>query len=363
MVSDPSNTVRGPYGDGTGAMPHKTKKSPFHASSNLCGVCHDISNPLYARDIKTQPPYSFGHIERTYSEWLLSDYSKRGNKGSCQSCHYEAVKGGGQASRFASPHRDHFVWHGPVGGSTWVQDATWLLWKGKDMNRKALDMGKKRAKLLLKKAASLELNFTKPGKARLRITNLAGHKLPSGYPEGRRMWVNIQFLSAEGKIIKELGRYGETESTIFGKSVIVPTLLDPEDTRVYECVPAMSEAQAKKYGKKPGKLFHFVLNDIIAKDNRIPPEGFKNSTFKEHLSEPIGAVYADGQYWDDIELKLPAGCEKVVARLMYQSVSWEYMKFLAEENRTDDWGKRLYEAWSQTGKCAPEVIAQIEGSK
>jgi len=46
--------------------------------------------------------------------------------------------------------------------------------------------------------------------------------------------------------------------------------------------------------------------------------------------------------------------------LMYQSVSWEYLKFLVEENRTDDWGKRLYEAWGKTGKCAPVVIAEIE---
>ena len=41
----------------------------------------------------------------------------------------------------------------------------------------------------------------------------------------------------------------------------------------------------------------------------------------------------------------------------------QYLKFLAEENRTDDRGKRLYEAWSLTGKCAPVVMAQIERTK
>ena len=105
-----------------------------------------------------------------------------------------------------------------------------------------------------------------------------------------------------------------------------------------------------------------MLNDIIAKDNRIPPKGFNNSAFKEHLSEPVGAVYADGQYWDDVQLELPSGCKRIVVNLMYQSVSWEYLKFLAEENRTDDWGKRLYEAWGRTGKCEPVVIAEIEKS-
>jgi hypothetical protein len=45
---------------------------------------------------------------------------------------------------------------------------------------------------------------------------------------------------------------------------------------------------------------------------------------------------------------------------MYQSVSWEYLKFLAEENKTDEWGKRIYEIWANTGKCEPTVMATIE---
>ncbi|MHC4887888.1 MAG: hypothetical protein ACYTEO_00315 [Planctomycetota bacterium] len=360
MVADPANMVRGPYGDSRGAMPHDAKKSEYHASSKLCATCHNISNPLQASDVKKQPPHTFGHIERTYSEWLLSDFSKQGRKGTCQSCHYPVVQGGGQASTVRSPHRDYFVMHGPVGGSIWAQDVTWLFWSGKDIDRKAMDMGKQRALALLKKAASLSLTSLKPSEALLRITNLTGHKLPSGYPEGRRMWVNVKFFDSSGRILKEIGKYGPKRETIFGKSIMAPTLLDPEQTRVYECVPAMSKAQAKKFGKKPGKSFHFVLNDIIAKDNRIPPKGFKNSAFKEHLSEPVGAVYADDQHWDDVQLVLPPGCERINVNLMYQSVSWEYLKFLAEENRTDDWGKRLYQAWNQIGQCAPVVIAEID---
>lgn len=360
MVADPANTVRGPYGDGKGAMPHETMKSEYHATGSLCATCHNISNPTQAKDVKTQPPHAFGHIERTYSEWSLSDFARQGPEGACQSCHYKPVEGGGQASKYGSLHRDHFVMHGPVGGSTWVQDVTWLLWDGEDMDKRALDAGKQRARELLKTAASLGLKFPKAGQAILRITNLTGHKLPSGYPEGRRMWVNVKFYDSSGELLKEIGKYGPKEDQILGKATTAPTVLDPEQTRVYECLPAISEAQAKKFSKKPGKSFHFVLNDTIEKDNRIPPKGFKNSAFAEHLSAPVGAEYADGQHWDEVTLELPRGVSKVVASLMYQSVSWEYIKFLAEENRTDDWGKRLYEAWKNTGQCAPEVIASIE---
>ncbi|MBC8469084.1 MAG: hypothetical protein H8D56_06395 [Planctomycetes bacterium] len=362
MVSDPRNVVRGPYGDGKGAMPHEVMKSPFHTSSDLCGVCHDISNPLQTEDVRKDPPHRYGHIQRTYSEWLLSDFSKRGLKGSCQYCHYPIVEEGGQASKYGNLHRDYFVMHGPIGGSTWVQDAAWLAWKGKDMgmDREALDLSKQRAEKLLREAASLDISFKNQGYATVRITNKTGHKLPSGYEEGRRMWVNAVFLDSSGKVLKETGKYAAKDDTIFGKQVKAPTLLDPEKTRVYEILFGISETQAKKYGKEPGKSFHSVLNDTIIKDNRIPPEGFSNIKFAEHLSKPVGATYADGQYWDDIELDLPTGCRKVLARLMYQSVSWEYLKFLAEENKTDDWGMRLYDLWTKTGRCEPTVMAIIE---
>ncbi|MCK4999316.1 MAG: hypothetical protein KAS23_07270 [Anaerohalosphaera sp.] len=361
MVADPANVVRGPYAPTKGAMPHGMMKSDFHASGNLCGTCHNISNPVFAKDVKTQPPYAFGHVERTFSEWQLSDYAKMGPEGSCQSCHYPKVEGGGYPAKYSKQHRDHFVMHGPVGGSTWVQEATWILAdSNKDMNRKAMQKGVERARALLKTAAELALKINGESKAVLRITNMTGHKLPSGYPEGRRMWVNAKYYDAAGKLIGEIGQYDKKKDTLSGESVMVPTLIDPECTRVYEVRPGMSEAVAKKFGKTAGKSFFFVLNDIIVKDNRIPPKGFNNEAFAEHLSAPVGHVYADGQYWDDLQLDLPAGCAKVVASVMYQSMSWEYLKFLVEENKTTDESRRLYEVWQQTGQCPPETIATIE---
>ncbi|MCC6681857.1 MAG: hypothetical protein IT445_13235 [Phycisphaeraceae bacterium] len=61
-----------------------------------------------------------------------------------------------------------------------------------------------------------------------------------------------------------------------------------------------------------------------------------------------------------MDLTLPPGATSVRVQLMYQSVSWEYIKFLAEENRSDDWGKRLYEAWTRTEQCPPTVMAEAD---
>jgi hypothetical protein len=340
---------------------HAAVKSPYHASSELCGNCHNVSNPMLATNLFTQPPHAFGHIERTYSEWKLSDFAREDGLQSCQSCHFPTVPGGGRAvnyrSAYGDSHRDYFVSHDGVGASTWVQDAVYMIWKGKDLDRAALDAGKERARKLLKTAATLGLEFVE-GKALVTITNLSGHKLPTGYPEGRRMWLNARFLDGDSKLIQERGGYGEIQATVRGTAVVAPTLTDT-NTRIYECKPGISEAQAQKFHLSPGPSFHFVLNDVITKDNRIPPRGYRKAEFEKHLAAPVGADYADGQYWDLVEFELPHGTRRVEVRLMYQSVSWEYMKFLVEENHTDDWGKKLYEAWRTTGKCPPEEIASV----
>ena len=183
------------------------------------------------------------------------------------------------------------------------------------------------------------------------------------------MWVNVRFIGGGDKPLSELGRYGEKEDSLNRHGVKgqrdqvvrlkAPTLLDPESTRVYECKPGISKEQGAKYGKADGPSFHFILNDIITKDNRIPPRGFGKDAFKVHLATPVGATYADGQYWDELEFDIPSGAERVEVRVMYQSVSWEYLKFLVEENQTNSWGNQLYDAWEATGKCPPEEIAYI----
>jgi hypothetical protein len=358
MVADPENKVRGPYGDGTGAMPHKKIKSEYHATGELCGTCHDISNPVYAKDVNSQPPYAFGHLERTYSEWALSDFAKQGKEGSCQSCHYKTVEGGGQASRFSSPHRDYFVEHGPIGGSTWIQKTIPLAWPNEEFDQKALEASSKKALELLKTSAKLE--FVGTDGSTLRITNLTGHKLPTGYPEARRMWINIKYFDGSGKLIDEVGKFGQRSDTVFGEEVEITDLLDADDTKVYEIIPGLSAEAAKTFGKEAGPSFHFALNDKIFKDNRIPPKGFDNAAFEERLCQPIAAQYADGQNWDDTALDIPETCAKVSVSLIYQSTTFEYIKFLAENNKTDDWGRKIYEIWQKTGQCPPVTIAQIE---
>ena len=64
----------------------------------------------------------------------------------------------------------------------------------------------------------------------------------------------------------------------------------PEEMRAYahrvtpmKILPGLSPALAAALGQPAGKSFHFVLNDIIVKDNRIPPRGYTLAAFEAIL--------------------------------------------------------------------------------
>ena len=56
---------------------------------------------------------------------------------------------------------------------------------------------------MLQKAATLEITEANqaglPGVS-VRVINETGHKLPSGYPEGRRIWINLKAFDGGGAL-------------------------------------------------------------------------------------------------------------------------------------------------------------------
>jgi hypothetical protein len=120
----------------------------------------------------------------------------------------------------------------------------------------------------------------------------------------------------------------------------------------------LSPALAAALGLPAGPSFHFVLNDTVTFDNRIPPRGFTNAAFAEIQSAPVGYAYADGQYWDDTLYDLPASVASVTVRLYYQTLSKEYVEFLRDENDTNSAGQALYDAWVAHGRSQPVLMAE-----
>jgi hypothetical protein len=80
------------------------------------------------------------------------------------------------------------------------------------LQKEALNAGKLRAQQQLDLAASLSVTGNT-----LKVVNLTGHKLISGYPEGRRMWLNVKWYDAGNNLLREDGKYGDLQVTLDGQ--------------------------------------------------------------------------------------------------------------------------------------------------
>ncbi len=370
-VVDPTGARRGPFVDATGG--HPILVSPFHREAALCGTCHDVSNPAFSKDEESgsYPPNELDHvaddfaadhlmpIERTYSEWLHSEYNSAegvyapqfgGNRdfvSTCQHCHMRAVTG--QGCNFGSPPtRDDLPLHDMTGGSTWLAGLLSSMYPD-DVNEAALQAGIDRARYMLQNAATMDV-VQEGRQLKVTVTNDTGHKLPTGYPEGRRMWLNVRFYDAAMALIHESGAY-DAETGV---------LSHDEDAKIYEVKPGLDTDVGGIIGEDAGPSFHFVLNNKVYKDNRIPPRGFTNAAFAEFGGAPVGHSYEDGQYWDDTFYPIPSDAASVEVTLYYQSTSKEYVEFLRDENTTNSTGQDLYDLWTNNGKSPPELMRQAQ---
>jgi hypothetical protein len=355
--------------------------SPFHTGSSICGTCHDVSNPAYVRqpngtftlnalgqEHPTGDPADMFPIERTYSEWLNSAYATTGvNAGgvfggnhptglmrTCQDCHMPDTESYGCAFDNDPFYiRPDVPAHDFNGGNAWVQD---VLISIQDMYPDLLPgylpideaaASKGRATYMLENAATL-VATSEACNIHVRVINETGHKLPTGYPEGRRMWITVDFRDANLAPVATRGEYNTTSAA-----------LTTADTKVYEVELGLDQAVANLTGNDVGPSFHFALNNKVYKDNRIPPRGFTNAAYASFGGAPVGETYADGEYWDDTLFRVPPGATSAVVTLHYQTASKEYIEFLRHENHTNDWGDLVYEQWELTGKSAPVLMHEV----
>ncbi len=378
-VIDPEDRRRGPFNLNAdwnhqgGFFYHDFLQSPFHQSSQLCATCHDVSNPLYERQgdgsyalSAYDTPHGTGNkyeqfpVERTYSEWASSAFAQGpiemggrfgGNKtavSSCQDCHMPDTSGEGCALN--PPLRHNLPQHNFNGANSWVLAAINAsnLQGQTGLTDENVEASLERNRRMLEAASDLAL-YSDGSTLTARIINYSGHKLPTGYGEGRRMWIHVVFQDALGQAVAEYGAY-DPETAV----------LDATGTRVYEVEQGVDAAVAAAADLPVGPSFHFALNNKVYKDNRIPPIGFTNAAFEQVQAEPVAHVYADGQHWDDAAFAIPPGAATALVTVYHQTTTKEYIEFLRDENVNSvgdplnpSTGEIAYNLWVAFGKSKP----------
>lgn len=426
---------RGPRYDAHPSGRHTWYYSRFHKTKYSCGTCHDVSNPVLARLLskdldlpEKQAAATYYHVERTFSEFILSAYGRLGGSeanpsielpagaivATCQDCHMRDVTG--KAARQArTARRTDLALHDQTGGNSWISgilasvDQTspvydaynYAILSGEKFPAARIDVagiqtygtalkdGQARALKQLQVAADLLTITDTSAKLTLRIVNNTGHKLISGFPEGRRMWLNVRFYNNREQLIGEVNPYTPlvvaTDASGNKQYVSGGTLAQTRDDLVYEAglASTITDEQA---------TFHFALGTHLYKDNRIPPKGFQIEGASARLVVPRWKAadapnyftveeYAGG--YDEVTLEKPAGTVRWHAALYYQTTSNKYIEFLRNEiegtlatlppeayiAKTDpyfstlkDWGKAIYDLWLHNDGCPPVLMKTLASS-
>jgi len=341
---------RGPYDFPIGGPnvppPHAWAFSQYHVDADVCGNCHNVTNPVETlideNGVDTGIPFP---IERTFDEWQASAYSAPGAGFSgCQDCHMPpALPSPVYACLFEQNDRtDDLPVHQFAGGNAWVPrvlrdeyialadradsfDAT-IAW--------ALDMLQNRSAEVALTAPSFVPPEGELG-VEVEVTNLSGHKLPTGYFEGRRMWLQLEVRDGAGGLLLESGAYDP----------LTGELADDPQLKVYRREAGIWDlhgtGECDTEDALGNAIFHFVRNNCVVVDNRIPPAGFTAGGDPE--VRPVGYAYPETSpgsgvlvHWDvtPYAATLPPDTPSplsVTARLYYQTTTDEYVGFLRDQ--------------------------------
>ncbi len=377
---------------------HEWSYSEYEVSNDLCGNCHNVTNPLLnLRDATGQDTGVPFPIERTFKEWQQSALGDEASPDfeSCSACHMpDTTQDPACASSQCRNNRTgDMPLHQLAGGNSWLpQVLKGEYGTGLDRDASfdattawALD-------LLQNQSASVEVSLPSEVAAGgdlevdVRVTNLTGHKLPTGYGEGRRMWLHLVARDGTGSVVWESGDW----------SPATGDLTDDPQLMVYEVQQGIwnynGTAECDVESAATGHhLFHFVKNDCVALDNRIPPLGFTGADDLE--TQPVGYIYPETFPGSGVlvnydvvtyQIAVPKGTPSPVtveATLRYQTASKEYFEFLRDEAIDNDFpddciagsggqvlglsrGEYLYALWNDPsyGRSPPVDMATDSGS-
>lgn len=321
-------TVYGPYKNPlqrpmwmhTGFVP---KFGAHIESSELCASCHNLYTPILDDTNKVVGEFP---EQTVFSEWLASDYAEAGE--TCQQCHMPGVS---NASRIAlmppfAPIRNTIWNHRIVGGNTFLLSLLKYKREVFGVAREEFDFEKTIADTRAFLASAVEMGIEAhvngdSVNVSVALTNLTGHKFPTGYPE-RRAWLHVWVENEAGEVVFESGAV-DTLGQIAGEKSVMPHLdliTSHEQVQIYEMIPVDIQGQ---------RTHRLLRMHSKIKDNRLLPSGFRDrgsGFFKDVrvVGAAIDDVNFDRETGRDQVMyrfaKPSTGSVQVFCELIYQSV-------------------------------------------
>ncbi len=352
-----------PMAAATGYIP---EHSAHISDSKLCAACHslvtatvDIEGNLTGDDFVEQA---------TWHEWLNSSYPASNT--TCQNCHLPKLEGQNVqlATGYATVPRPNFALHTLVGGNTLMlglmrdNHESLGIYAGEQQFNSTIAATNDNLK---NKSVQLEV----VGQFRtadtlyidVKLSNITGHKLPSGYP-ARRMSVHFVVSDASGN---EVFRSGGFDDNYYVVEEDVPLeihhniISSESDVQIYEMV--MGDVNNNR-------TTVLLRGSSHLKDNRLVPIGFTQSSNVYDTTEVVLGIPdsdfnfdpAEGSGTDIIHYKIPMNGlnddVNIDVSLYYQSLP---PVWLEEIFSTDTEEINLFEGMFDAADKSPVLMKQI----
>ena len=357
---DTSLTIWGPYENPFG-MPmtqrtgYDVEQGVWVEKAELCATCHT----LFTSYVDTTGVLSGAFPEQTpYLEWKNSQYYEQGIV--CQDCHMPQIQ---EPLVIASrpvmglEERSPFYKHAFVGGNQLIPDLLKNHWFDFWVTAGSANFDSTQARAmrqLREKTIELSVDTTLTADSLyldVALTNLTGHKLPTGIPI-RRMWLHVR-VTHDQSIVFESGAWDASGEIVGLDARFEPhhqTIHLADEVQIYEGV--MKNIQ-------DSVTYTLIEAAGYLKDNRMPPVGFQDSHASYDTIAVVGAALFDpdfnrdaasqGTGSDKVQYILPvdSGTQyNVQIQVCYQSVTPRFLNdlYMHKTDRVDAFASVMTES-------------------
>ncbi|PWT80632.1 MAG: hypothetical protein C5B57_11940 [Blastocatellia bacterium] len=340
---------------------YRPTQSDHIRQSEMCATCHTLITQALGPDGTV-----VGHLpeQMPYQEWLHSDFK---DKRSCQSCHMPVINEDVPITRVFGMPRPGVSRHVFVAANFFMQR---MLNRYREflgvtaLPQELTSAADRTMQYLGSQAAHIAVEHVQVVSDRLvadvRVDNLGGHKLPTGYPS-RRAWLHVVVRDRNGGRVFESGALNADGSIQGNDNDTDPTKFEShyleirsgDEVQIYESI----------LGGPDGAPTTGLLTAVgYLKDNRLLPHGFDKRTAEPDIAV-IGAAVNDANFsdvGDVVRYSVPVNGEgpfELEAELLYQPLSYRWATNLKMYGRYAE-PKRFNEYYDSMSAATAVVLAR-----